>query len=244
MTRIRHHDRVVGFRIVSQMMVFLIVTCVAVCACTTTRRHVSGKDKKNIYLEKELAEANQRIEELYHRISVLQFMVDSHEKAIKDMENPSSGKKRTTVYSSSKPRRSLDASSSMGPSLSDESPENLYNQARKVYNDKQYKKAATLFSTLAKTYPHHDLADNAIYWQGESLYAQKNFSGAIHYFKEMMNAYPDSNKTPDAMLKTGFAFLSTGDKKNAKLYLKKVTRLFPFSGAASKAAETLKTINK
>lgn len=242
MDRIRQRYFLVVFRIVSQMMVFLILTCLLLSSCTS-RRHLSGKDQKNVYLEKELSEANQRIEELYHRISVLQFMVDSHEKAIKDMESPGTGNNRRKVRASSHSPTPTNDFPSSGLDTLSETPENLYNQARKAYNEKRYPKAASLFSNLSNAYPHHDLADNAIYWQGESLYAQKKFNESILYFKKMMESYPESNKSPDALLKTGLAYLSLGDRKNAKTYLKKVTRLFPFSSAASIAAETLKKMN-
>ncbi|MBU0992592.1 MAG: tol-pal system protein YbgF [Proteobacteria bacterium] len=238
MTRRPIHDRdfhpVIFFQIVMAfLLLFLFFS-----ACTSSRP--ATKEQKDVYLEKEIAETNQKIEEIYHRVSVIQFMVDNHEKALRDMEKSSTGNELSTETS---PSPGISEAPIPSPDAKQfDSPETLYNEARKAFNDRDYNKAASLFSSFSSSYPNHDLADNAIYWNGECLYSNKDYEGAIKQFKHVISTYPDSNKMPDALLKTGYSFLGLKNIENAKTYLKKVARSYPFSPAASKAADMLKKI--
>lgn len=228
------HLKILYISLLAFTLSFTLISC-------TTKRPVT-RDQSQVYLEKEIADANKKIEEIYHRVSVIQFMVDNHEKAIRDMEKSAQSSK------SSPSKTAVKASVSSKPSLiatqTEEkiTAEQLYNLARTDYNSQNYQKASERFSLFIEKYPNHDLSDNAIYWNGESFYAQKNYTNAIKQFQNLINNYPDGSKVPDALLKTGYSFLSIKDPENARKYLKKVTRNYPFSPAASKAADMLKKI--
>jgi tol-pal system protein YbgF len=205
------------------------------------------EDGNIMLLEKQIAEANQKIEEIYHRVSVIQFMADNHERALRELKKTVEKQKKEekemgAVTSEAMPEKGIDPVAKPSPAVSAETAENLYNQARALFKDQAYDQASLLFDALSEKYPGHDLADNAFYWSGECHYARKNFSQAILAFKKVIKNYPDGGKAPDALLKIGYAYLSLDDPANASLYLKQVIKNYPFTAAAAKAEQRLKTI--
>ncbi|MBF0469015.1 MAG: tol-pal system protein YbgF [Desulfamplus sp.] len=123
----------------------------------------------------------------------------------------------------------------------DASPNLLYKKARTLLLDKKFKDAEKEFDYLAKRYPSHPLAVNALYWMGECRYSIKDYKGAIVIFKQLVEKYPNGRKVPDALLKTAYAYISINDTDNAHEYLKKVVMQFPFSPAGEKAEKKLQS---
>ena len=214
-------------------------------ACVTSN---SAKESDQ-QLDDQIAEMDRKIDEINHKLSVMQFMVDSHQRSIKALESsrdlpgadqPAAPLKTET--SETPPKGPVKQASVKKAPIMSESAEMLYNQALAVYKKKDYKKAAQLFQAVAENYPGHELSDNSLYWAGECLYAQKNYKGAITEFKKVMKEYPKGSKAPDAMLKVGYAYLALGDKTNAKSFLKKVVKQYPFTPAGTKAGEMLKKL--
>lgn len=219
-------------------------------------------------LSTELEEANQKIEEIYHRVSVIQFMVDNHERTIADLEKNlrKSGYVRDSAPSASAymddesptpsgkneqrkdktllaPESGNDEPVSVQEeSLDQKSAEYLYNQGFAALKNKNYTRAISLFKTVVSQYPDHALADNAIYWTGEIHYTQNNYQEAIRTFNRLIESYPDGGKVPDALLKIGFSYYSLNDKENAIKYLKKVVVDYPFTVPGSKAEAMLNRI--
>ncbi len=120
-------------------------------------------------------------------------------------------------------------------------PSELYKKARNLLIEENYLVAGELFSGFIKKFPDHDLAGNAAYWLGECYYSLSKYKKAIAIFKNLVSQYPKSGKVPGAILKTGYAYLSLNDPNRAHHYLKKVLRTYPFSPAAEKAQEKLKS---
>ena len=67
------------------------------------------------------------------------------------------------------------------------------------------------------------------------------YQKAITIFKDLVTKYPKSGKVPGALLKTGYAYLSLDNPNRAHHYLKTVLIKYPFSPAAEKAEEKLKS---
>lgn len=72
-----------GIHFAVTMVLFSLSLCM-VCGCQTTR---PDNTQRMAQLSAELEEANQKIEEMYHRLSVVQFMVDSHERILSDRDH-------------------------------------------------------------------------------------------------------------------------------------------------------------
>lgn len=224
----------------------MIILFIFLSACSTMQQQ---KDPDLAKLEKQIMESGQKIDDIYHRVSVIQFMVDNHERSLKNIEN---GLVNARGIKSKKAEQqgSVDAAenshtnSVLKITSAQDSPDIIYKKALASYKDKNYAKGISLFNSVVKNYPDHDLADNALYWVGECLYAQKKYSDAILAFKDVLGKYPEGSKVPDALLKTGYSYLAIDDKENAQLFLKKVVTNYPFSPAGNKAEATLKRINR
>ncbi len=217
------------------------------------------------YLERQVNEMDNKLDEIYHRVSMIQFMVDNHERSIKNLENtykpggkknypskkiqpPLISSKKVPEFTENIIEESISESpdtSMAKPQVDDipQTPEMLYNKALAAYRKADYDTAIAAFNSFAEKYPAHELADNALYWIGESHYAKKKFTAAIMAFKKVVERYPEGSKIPDALLKTGYSYLSLDSKENARLFLKKVVINFPFSPAGTKAEEMLKRLN-
>ena len=184
-------------------------------------------------VEKQLINLEQKIDEIYHRVSVIQFMVDNHERLIKT-------NKKTVSNLKKQKSQTITIREKIVPAPKDF--HKIYDKAFTLYKKGDFKKSYKLFILFEKENIRDELADNALYWAGECLYSEKEYIQAAAVFKSVGKKYPNGNKVPDALLKTGYCFYSTGDKKNAKLYFKKVLRFYPFSEASKKAEIMLKRI--
>jgi len=190
----------------------------------------------NARVDRELADARKQMEELQHRLSVIQFMVDSHEKAILDLKR-SAQQGLQTAQAPPPISEPIVKSSQAETSADDE-----YNQAFSAMKAGQYAEAALQFSEVARNHPNHDLADNALYWSGECLYSEKKYNEAIAAFNQVVEQYPKQNKAPDALLKIGFAYLSLGNMDSARHHLNRLIQEHPDSEAGIKARQKLKQI--
>lgn len=231
-------------------------------ACATQQPE---ENQKLSLMEKQIRELEDKMDESYHRLSVIQFMVDNHERKLREVDSaapPQIGResmhsRETPPTSGASPSRGLEpvTEATIPPTMerspppspgtgneSAPSPHMLYNKALAAYKQADFTSAAADFTKFIEAYPQHELTDNAVYWKGECQYAQKDFQGAIATFKQILTQYPDGGKVPDALLKIGYAFLSVNDKENARVFLKQAVKNYPFSPAGTKAEQMLKKI--
>ncbi|MBN2017025.1 MAG: tol-pal system protein YbgF [Candidatus Cloacimonetes bacterium] len=106
-------------------------------------------------------------------------------------------------------------------------PENLYQQGRQYYVDKDFRKAISTFSDFIKEYPQHDLASNAQYWIGECYYSLDQFETAIFNFDKVVINYPDSNKIVDAKLKIALCLIGMEQYAGALTQLREIQKQYP-----------------
>jgi len=225
-----------------RFFIFAIVVLSLLAACSSLK---PLKESEKTRLERQVAETNEKIEELSHKLSILQFMVDDHQKTLKEIEATQEAGAISTQKSVEVQQPTLQpavGSEKAAAPVSGENADQLYKKALSVYKDRNYGKAAAIFNSIFENYPGHNLADNALYWTGECFYAQKNYKGAIRAFKKVLEKYPGGSKVSDSLLKIGYSYLAIGDKTNAQSFLKKVVKQYPFTPAGSKAGEMLKRI--
>ena len=225
-----------------RFFIFAIVVLSLLTACSSLQPQ---KESEKTRLERQVAETNEKIEELSHKLSILQFMVDDHQKTLKEIEATQEAGAISTQKSVEVQQPTLQpavGSEKAAAPVSGENADQLYKKALLVYKDRNYGKAAAIFNSIFENYPSHNLADNALYWTGECFYAQKNYKGAIRAFKKVLEKYPGGSKVSDSLLKIGYSYLALGDKTNAQSFLKKVVKQYPFTPAGSKAGEMLKRI--
>lgn len=231
----------------------LPLTLILLPSCAMKNRDSAPDDFQIAYLEKEISALDKKIEEIYHRVSVIQFMVDNHDRqlqgngvnVIKSSAPVSEGKVFSTPADTGRGNTTPQVLFSSAPtssavnSFSDESPETLYKKGLAAYKNNNFEQAVACFETFVQKYPDNDYADNALYWAGESHYSEKDYNAAIKAFKTIPVRYPDGGKVPDALLKTGYTYLELNDPQSAKIYLKNVIKKYPFSPAAAKAEQML-----
>jgi tol-pal system protein YbgF len=124
----------------------------------------------------------------------------------------------------------------------EEAEKKAYDEALKLMDRKEFRKAISQFQEFLKNNPNSEFADNAQYWIGECHYALKEFDQAILEFDAVRRKYPNGDKVPAALLKQGFAFAELGDRVDARLILQELIERYPLSAEATKAKERLKTL--
>ena len=128
-----------------------------------------------------------------------------------------------------------------GPEKSSE--QELYDLAKKLFDDGDKESARIQFENFINKYPDSKNADNARFWIADSYYAEKWYEKAILEYQKVLETYPDSNKTAAARLKQGYSFAELGEKANARLILKELIKRHPDSDEARYASKKLKTLN-
>lgn len=235
----------------------LMMALLFIPACKTAQPR---RDSGTATLARELDETRLKMDEIHHRLSVLQFMVDSHERAISDLERQPNALLPTSPAPSEpmveRPHMSEQPANvplpqttkaPVAPVGKKSDQENLasqtYTQAFAAMQERNHEKALILFREVAEKWPNDNLADNAIYWSGEIHYSNKDYSAAISAFRTLLNKYPKGSKAPDALLKTGYSFLALDDKESARKYLKRVVMEHPFTTSGAKAEKALNSLD-
>ncbi len=184
-----------------------------------------------------LAELESEVLELKQNQADLKFMMEKKETTIEKLEKKVLAmRKKISIMEKNKPGKKP-----VQYKVKYTSPATLYKKARNLLIEEDYVNASSLFSTFLKNHPQDSLADNALYWLGECYYTQSDYKKAITTFKDLESKYPKSEKVPDAILKQGYSYLSLDDTNRAHHYLKKVIKTYPFSPAAEKAQEKLRS---
>lgn len=233
----------------SLQLIGCIATAVIASGCAMHRPNPEAV--RMATMEKQLSKNEETIADLSHRLSVLQFMVDNHERMLRtkgDTQTPPPAPRPSETAAITTGLAIVDetqpptpAGTPQAPALAKD-PNQIYDDAFTAMRAKEFDRAGGMFRHLAENHPSHALADNALYWLGECHYARREYQAAIAAFSDVQSRYPHGGKVPDALLKTGFAQLSMGDTSKARQTLKKVIADYPFTDAAAKAEARLKTL--
>ncbi len=113
-----------------------------------------------------------------------------------------------------------------------------YEAARKLYEEKKYRQAATIFEKLVQTGGDKSLLDNCQYWIGECYYGINYYNQAIVEFEKVFT-YSDTDKYDDSQIKLGFCYLRIGNVERAKSELEKLIANYPESEYVQRAREYL-----
>lgn len=105
--------------------------------------------------------------------------------------------------------------------------EDLYNEGRRLYSNKDYSGSIKLFSMILDNNANHELAGPAQYWVAECFYALSDFSAAKIEFQKIIKSYPSSSKYIDAQVKIALCMVNLNQKDKAKLELQRIKRDYP-----------------
>ena len=113
--------------------------------------------------------------------------------------------------------------------------EAIYSKGMQAFQAKEYDKAASMWSDVAKNYPKHNLASNAYFWMGEAYFQKGDMPQAVLNYQEVIEKFPKSTKAPSAMLKQGMAFQKLNKKEAAKMIFQDLIKKYPDSAEARRA---------
>lgn len=116
--------------------------------------------------------------------------------------------------------------------------EQRYDEARRSYNARDYRKAVQQFNALLSENMNHSLSDNCQYWIGESYYGMGNYQQAIVAFEKVFT-FPKSNKFADAQLKLGLSYMRLDEPSRASEAFEKLIQDYPTSSYVTVAKQYL-----
>ena len=116
----------------------------------------------------------------------------------------------------------------------------LYDKALDAFKQRNYDAAQATWAEFSKTFPKHDLVQNALFWQGECYFQMGDYARAVLAYQEVISKYPKSNKYPAALLKQGVSFIKLGKEKAGKLLLEDLVAKHPKTVEAQRAKALLK----
>jgi tol-pal system protein YbgF len=116
--------------------------------------------------------------------------------------------------------------------------ESLYDEARRSYNARDFRKAIQQFGDLLTQNMNHSLSDNCQYWIGESYYGIGNYQQAIVAFEKVFT-FPKSNKFADAQLKLGLSYMRLNNSSRAAESFEKLIQDYPTSSYVTVARQYL-----
>lgn len=129
-----------------------------------------------------------------------------------------------------------------GVSSKELSENELYVNAKKMFDQGEFDKSLAGFKTFLNKYPKSTKADNAQFWIGEIYYKEKWYEKAILEYQKVIEKYPKGNKVPASLLKQGLAFNNIGENANARLILKELIKKYPESNETKVAEKKIKEI--
>lgn len=119
--------------------------------------------------------------------------------------------------------------------------ESLYDEARRAYNARDFRKAVQQFNDLLAQDMNHSLSDNCQYWIGESYYGMGSYQQAIVAFEKVFT-FPKSNKFADSQLKLGLCYMRLNNNSQAREEFEKLVQDYPASSYVTIARQYLDKI--
>ena len=119
------------------------------------------------------------------------------------------------------------------------SPQRMYDNAFGDYAAGHYDIAVLGFETFVKTFPRHDMADEAQANIGHSLFGAGKFQEAVAALQKVISDYPQSNSVPAAYYKLGLSYQALKQDDLARKAFELVMKNHPSTAEASLAKQAL-----
>jgi tol-pal system protein YbgF len=123
------------------------------------------------------------------------------------------------------------------------SPDAIFEQAKRDYNQENYQLAAQGFTGYLNDYATGPHAAEARLYLGLAAYAQKNSQDALAAFTRVISDYPASPSAATALFKRASIELENSEKENAAADFRSIVQKYPDSPEASLAKERLAAMN-
>ncbi len=122
-------------------------------------------------------------------------------------------------------------------------PSEIYAQAKKQFEEKQYDAALQGYGLYLKSTESRGTYAQEAYLNSATIYLEKqDYQAAAIASATLMEKFPKSSLMPDARLIYAKSIINLDKKDEAKTYLKSISQDFPKSKAAKEAKTLLKGI--
>jgi len=128
------------------------------------------------------------------------------------------------------------------PSVEYASPNLHYQNAHKLYRDKDYEAALREFDLFMQRYPDDPVTSNAQYWKAYCLLLLGRDEESLPEFRKVYERYPSSNKAANAMLNEGKILVRQGQTDQARAILQRLMEDYPVSLASDEAKAALEKL--
>ena len=222
-------------------LVFLSLFLCVIGGCATGN---PDGGKKTAQLSAEIKAANQKIDEIYHRLSVVQFMVDSHERVLSDRDQklkksgfvkppaagngPEPGKEgdktvtEETTASAEPVKTEEPAAGSENAVVTAEGAGAGDEKPAEASKDPETKESSAVDVT-GKT-------PKDIYTEGLSALKAGDYPTAAAMFRALVAGYPDHDLADNAVYWTGEIFYDQKDYKEAIRIFTRLVETYPTGG--------------
>ncbi len=119
-------------------------------------------------------------------------------------------------------------------------PVALYDNARRLFENRDYDASRKSFQIFIEIFPGHNLGDNAQYWIGECHYSAGDYEKAGTAFRKVIENFKGGNKSADAMFKMGMCYHKLDDTEKARECWQSVIKEFPRTRAAALSKKRLR----
>lgn len=194
-------------------------------------------------LQDQLRSMNGRVEEVQHRIRVLEQrldrMAEDLELRLQRIEDAVAAGGGVPPAAAGTPpedagqgeaagaRESSGAGAAAVELPADTTPREQYDYAFDLLKQRDYPAAAAALESFLEKNPDDPLAGNALYWLGETHYVRKQYKDAARLFLDGYKKYPTGSKAPDNLLKLGMSLSAMGEGGSACKTLDKLISTFP-----------------
>lgn len=122
------------------------------------------------------------------------------------------------------------------------SPTELFEQAKKQFDNKNYTEAAEGFNLYIKSAPNGTNIEDAYYYLAKSYLELKDYQKAAINAATLIDKYPNSKLTAQSRLIYARSILPLNKKDEALMYLKSVVQDFKNTDFAKEAKDLIKNL--
>lgn len=110
-----------------------------------------------------------------------------------------------------------------------------WEEAAKLYNEKQYEKALADFQKILYEFPSASVAPQASFYRAESLFLMEKYADAVPAFENFVQYYPDDPSKSQAMFHLAVSFFNQKDYVKAGSAFRAFANQFPEDPLAKSA---------
>lgn len=112
-------------------------------------------------------------------------------------------------------------------------PDEVFSQAKSLYENSKYNEAAGVFSTYLKM-PKAKEKQEATFLRGECYFKNKEYKKAIVDYSKFSEKWTHSKRSPEALYRIGQSFDALGMREEGKSFYQEVIEKYPKSPEAKK----------